>query len=35
MCGKQAKKGHASYTKKSVAEMELTDDEALDMFEYD
>ena len=35
MCGKQAKKGHAKFTKKSVAEMELTDDEALDMFEYD
>ena len=35
MCGKQAKKGHAKYTKKSVAEMELTDDEVLDMFEYD
>ena len=35
MCGKHARKGHARFTKKSVAEMELTDDEALDMFEYD
>ena len=32
MCGKYAKKGYTRFTKKSVAELELTDD---DTFEYD
>ena len=31
MCGKHAKKGHAKFTKRSVAEMELTDDNTLDI----
>ena len=35
MCGKLAKKGHTRFTKRSVAKMELTDEDALDMFEYD
>ena len=35
MCGKHTRKGHARFTKRSVAKMKLTDDEALDMFEYD
>ena len=35
MCGKHAKKGHVRFTKKSAIKMELTDDNVLDMFEYD
>ena len=35
MCGKLAKKGHTRFTKRSVAKMELTDEDASDAFEYD
>ena len=30
-----AKKGHTRFTKRSVAEMELTDEDGIDTFEYD
>ena len=35
ICGKLAKKSHARFTKRSVAEMELTDEDAIDAFEHD
>ena len=35
MYGKLAKKGHTRLIKWSVAEMELTDEDASDVFEYD
>ena len=34
MCGKLAKKGHTMFTKRSVADMELTDEDSLNAFEY-
>ena len=35
MCGRHAKKGHTRFTKRPVSQMDLTDGNALDMFEYD
>ena len=35
MCGKLAKKVHTRFTKRSVAEMELINEDAIDVFEYD
>ena len=35
MCGKLAKKGHTRFVKRSVAEMVLTDEDAIDVFQYD
>ena len=34
MCGKHAREGHTKFTKTSVVEMVLPNDDALDMFEY-